>query len=335
MENNKESMGKRIAALRRNKGLTQEQLAERVGVSAQAVSKWENDVSCPDISALPLLADILGVTTDELLGIKPIEPHVVVVPAENEEKGAHINIHINGGKRDSIVFAILLLLVGITYILIRTGAIPGLEGPSFWGIVWPFFILVAGTMWSIHDVSPFSLGVGLLGLYYLLFNLGILQYALGWDLIWPIAIVLAGLSILFHALKKRKGWHCKRGVSGKHSKSNANYVEGFVNVDIAFAEDTQVVEGNDIFKGGDLDVSFGSLTLDLCAVQNFSDYPILRVDASFGSILVLVPRHVKVVREVATAFGSCNLSGQADSNASQKLFIKGDASFGSVDIKYR
>ena len=66
---NKETLGTRIAALRKEKGLTQEQLAEKVGVSAQAVSKWENDVSCPDITLLPLLADLFGVSVDELLGV--------------------------------------------------------------------------------------------------------------------------------------------------------------------------------------------------------------------------------------------------------------------------
>ena len=64
----KETMGKRISDLRKSKGMTQEQLAQRVGVTAQAVSKWENDLSCPDISILPQLAEALDVTTDELLG---------------------------------------------------------------------------------------------------------------------------------------------------------------------------------------------------------------------------------------------------------------------------
>ena len=64
----KVTMGKRIADLRKQKGMTQEQLANQVGVTAQAVSKWENDLSCPDISVLPQLAEVLGVTTDELLG---------------------------------------------------------------------------------------------------------------------------------------------------------------------------------------------------------------------------------------------------------------------------
>lgn len=60
-------LGKRIAALRKQRGMTQEALAEALGVSAQAVSKWETDNSCPDISLLPKLAAELGVTVDALL----------------------------------------------------------------------------------------------------------------------------------------------------------------------------------------------------------------------------------------------------------------------------
>ena len=62
-----ETIGNRIAKYRKAKGMTQEALAAEMGVSAQAVSKWETDASCPDISALPQLCKILGITTDELL----------------------------------------------------------------------------------------------------------------------------------------------------------------------------------------------------------------------------------------------------------------------------
>lgn len=61
------SIGERIGQLRRTKNLTQDQLAEKMGVSPQAVSKWENDISCPDIGLLPQLAEFFGVTVDELL----------------------------------------------------------------------------------------------------------------------------------------------------------------------------------------------------------------------------------------------------------------------------
>ncbi len=56
-----------LKKLRSQKGLTQEALAEEMGVSVQAVSKWENGLSCPDIAALPGLAEYLGVTVDHLL----------------------------------------------------------------------------------------------------------------------------------------------------------------------------------------------------------------------------------------------------------------------------
>ena len=49
-------LGFTISKLRKEKGMTQEELAEKVNVSAQAVSKWENDISMPDISVLPVLA---------------------------------------------------------------------------------------------------------------------------------------------------------------------------------------------------------------------------------------------------------------------------------------
>ena len=50
-----ETIGKRIAELRKSKGFTQEDLADRLNVSGQAVSKWENDQTCPDIGLLPQL----------------------------------------------------------------------------------------------------------------------------------------------------------------------------------------------------------------------------------------------------------------------------------------
>ena len=79
------TLGIRIGLLRREKGMKQEELAERLGVSLQAVSKWENDLNCPDIGLLPLLAKTLGVTVDHLLtGEKP-EPPVRLVP-EGERK---------------------------------------------------------------------------------------------------------------------------------------------------------------------------------------------------------------------------------------------------------
>jgi len=78
-----ETIGSRISKLRKGKNMTQEELSSLMGVSSQAVSKWENDVSCPDISLLPQLAKVLGVTTDELLTGK--NDTVQMLPAEHRK----------------------------------------------------------------------------------------------------------------------------------------------------------------------------------------------------------------------------------------------------------
>ena len=58
----------KIAELRRASGLTQDALAEKLGVTYQAVSKWENAISCPDIALIPAISDIFGVSIDALFG---------------------------------------------------------------------------------------------------------------------------------------------------------------------------------------------------------------------------------------------------------------------------
>lgn len=65
------SIGNTITNYRKQLGLTQEALAQRLGVTNQAVSKWELDQSCPDIQLLPTLADLFGVSIDAFFGRTP------------------------------------------------------------------------------------------------------------------------------------------------------------------------------------------------------------------------------------------------------------------------
>ena len=62
------TLGNRIAYYRKRMGVTQDALAQQLEVTNQAVSKWESDQCCPDIQLLPRLADIFGITIDELFG---------------------------------------------------------------------------------------------------------------------------------------------------------------------------------------------------------------------------------------------------------------------------
>lgn len=71
----KQIMGSFIAALRRASGMTQREMAEKLNVSDKAVSRWERDESAPDLSLLPMIADLFGITIDELVrGRRNTEP---------------------------------------------------------------------------------------------------------------------------------------------------------------------------------------------------------------------------------------------------------------------
>lgn len=63
--------GEIISSIRREKGLTQKDLAEKLNVTDKAVSKWERDVALPDINTLPKLAEILNITIENLITAKP------------------------------------------------------------------------------------------------------------------------------------------------------------------------------------------------------------------------------------------------------------------------
>ena len=61
------TLGEIISSLRKEKNMTQNDLAEKMNVTDKAVSKWERNLSCPDVNSIPKLAEILGVSVEELL----------------------------------------------------------------------------------------------------------------------------------------------------------------------------------------------------------------------------------------------------------------------------
>lgn len=328
------TMGKRIMTLRKEQGLTQEQLAEKLGVSAQAVSKWENDVSCPDISIIPQLADVLRVSTDELLGAKPIEPRVVVVDsgAQEKKKRRHGSYNFVFSAGGGIMFAVALVVVGLSFLLQRLGVISF----NVWSIIWPAVILGLGVAWAVEDFSVFGVGVGLLGLYFLLFNLGAIEFALTWGIIWPILLVLLGVSILVEKLVKKRfkkrnhSWHwdAKNDPVTEYSEN-----DGYIRLDCAFAEDNHKVT-TESFAGGHIDISFGKSVLDITSCKTVLPDALLDVDVSFGSFELLVPRCIKVGLSEEKAFGSITIKGSPNEGATEKLYLKGDVSFGNLTIRY-
>ena len=88
-----DTLGERIAFYRKKCGLTQEELAEKCSVTPQAVSKWENAITSPDISLLPRLAEVFGISCDELLGVKRAET-VAVAKSDFDQSRAILKIRV-------------------------------------------------------------------------------------------------------------------------------------------------------------------------------------------------------------------------------------------------
>ena len=135
------AFGERLQEVRRRAGLTQEQFAAELKVSRQAVSKWENNLSCPDITILPELASIFGISVDELLGRTPpkeerVHEAEVIKP---EEKEHILDYTIGSAARSGLWFAIYVLAIGALFLVNALGKFD----VSVWTILWTSALLLA------------------------------------------------------------------------------------------------------------------------------------------------------------------------------------------------
>jgi len=106
------SLGNRINEYRRQRNITQEQLAEAMGVTSQAVSKWENDISCPDISILPQLADYFSVSLDRLIrGEEPMRPQVLQGNARKDINTMVLRMVVDSSGGDNVKINIPMALI--------------------------------------------------------------------------------------------------------------------------------------------------------------------------------------------------------------------------------
>ncbi len=121
------SLGKRIAALRKERGLKQDDLARVLEVSPQAVSKWETDQTCPDISLLPELAKLLGVSVDVLLTGES-EPEVRLVPEKERKDLGNMILHITVDSAEGDRIRVNLPM-GLVQLGLEMGmTMPGIDG---------------------------------------------------------------------------------------------------------------------------------------------------------------------------------------------------------------
>ena len=124
-----ENIGANIARLRREHNMKQDELAEMLDVTPQAVSKWENGASMPDIALLPKLANIFGVTIDDLFGAdRTPEPDVQMVPPDKRKSFDEMILRVrvqDGGDKVNVNLPLplvkLALEIGMTMPNVNTG----------------------------------------------------------------------------------------------------------------------------------------------------------------------------------------------------------------------
>ena len=323
-----QTLGKRIVKHRKRLGLTQDQLAEKLGVTAQAVSKWENDQSCPDIYMLPKLADLFGVTTDDLLG----RPIVCECKPSDAEKSSGWEFQWDSGRRGAVSFAVFVLLVGSLLFASRYLSWTA----DFWDIAWPSALLVFGLSALPGRFHFTNLVCALLGGYFLINNLGIWEISVHKKLIFPALILLFGLGLLLDALRKpKKGrFHIhKKGDLSHKTKRHFVQEEDWFSCDLSFGEVTHQITLPRLSRG-EAHVSFGEMTVDLTGCGEITDGCELDVGASFGSFQLKVPKAYRVECAAGTSFGDISVQGQPDDQPLGTIKLTGGVSFGDIEIFY-
>ena len=334
------TLGKRIMQHRKDLKLTQDQLAEKLGVTAQAVSKWENDQSCPDITILPKLSAIFGITTDELLGRAPeakvYEAEVVDGEEASETEGIHVRkggfeFRYNSGRTGTLSFSIFICAVGLQLLAAKIWNVD----ISFWSILWPSALVTFGIFGLLSKFSFFQLGCLLFGTYFLLDNWKALPFQLGGELVFPALILLFGLSLLVDAFKKpRKPEFTVSGNPDTGKMKNNYEIHGeHFQYSSSFGEAEQFIS-MPCLSGGKISTSFGEYTVDLSGVQQVSENCVVEASCSFGELNILVPRCYTVQPTSSTAFAEVTTSGHPDPVCKGVIAVDAHASFGEISIRY-
>lgn len=324
-----QTLGKRIMAARKKLGLTQDQMAEQLGVTAQAVSKWENDQSCPDITMLPRLAELFGMTTDELLGREPQRPTYEDAEIEPQDEHPPVPYTMWDRGRKTLLGVALLVLVagGVMLANILLGwCIP------VWDILWPCALLILGISGIISGLIFLRLGCILFGGYFLLENLNVIDLNLGMEIAIPVIVLLFGLSLLFNVLRKPKKVWFWAGTASPTQKSYQTDREGFT-FSASFGEQEQTVNLPQLSRG-EISTSFGEYRVDLSGVASVSDGCCIKAGCSFGQLTLLVPRRFRVECDNRTTFAAVDVHGQPDRDAQGVIDLHASVSFGEIAIRY-
>lgn len=171
---NLDKIGKFIALNRRNKGLTQEQLAEKLGVTNKTVSRWETGRYMPDLSLLKPLSEELGITLNELLSGEKLDKENIV---EDMELGIIKTLDYSNKKVENVYrkISIIMMVMGA---VISVSALTIFDKESSWCCIYSIigiilFVIGLVRMFRFNKISGIVLFVGIFGIFYVADYLGV------------------------------------------------------------------------------------------------------------------------------------------------------------------
>ncbi|MDR0891121.1 MAG: cell wall-active antibiotics response protein [Mediterranea sp.] len=231
-------------------------------------------------------------------------------------------------KLDTLATALVFILVGLLFLGRNLGWV---NDELFHAIVsWQTLLIVIGVVQLIKRHFWGGLILIVVGGYFLL------PVPYGLSTYWPVVLIVVGLFILSH-LWRGKGWHDHRHCHHQFDaerKEETTTQDGFVRSDVAFGTSKHIVL-DPVFRGAALNVSFGSILLDLRRTQLVEQTTYINADASFAGIEIYVPSDWDVKSEVHNTLSGVDdkryPSPQTDHE--HQLVIRGNLSFSGIEIK--
>lgn len=154
----KKTIGSFLSALRKAHGMTQKQLAEKLNVSDKAVSRWERDECAPDLTVIPVLAEIFGVTSDEILrGERKTEDKSAEKTDKKNEK--QLEYILNNLKTKFLIKSIIsgtVAVIGLIVAYILSIVVTHTEAHKIGFCVGCAFLIISAILMTVFTISTFS-----------------------------------------------------------------------------------------------------------------------------------------------------------------------------------
>lgn len=331
-----ETLGKRISLHRKRLGLTQDVLAEKLGVTAQAVSKWENNQSYPDITMLPKLAEIFDTTIDELLGVKAKETEDLL--AESATKETEAPVQEAGTLRKAWVspgaaFVVWLFLTGLVLCVTKMrNMLCEMED-----IVIACGVFAFGLYGFFRKFSLLRLGCAAAGGIFVLQLLLDTSIAdIDWTVPLGAAVALFGLDLLIDSLGEKRGAWRKMPEGHLPEASVRNYCTydgDRFDCAACFGTVDQLIHLPKL-AGGRGEATFGQLTIDLRGCSEIGEGCTIDLRCGFGSLNILVPRKYRVKTVASSAFGVVEEKGTSLPETQETVYLNCRVSFGQIMVRY-